>query len=147
MSGNFVCRGPLALRHPWGLGTTEARPCHPSSGLHSSRSLASGNSSLPFLLFRKHQQQSHIPVLGDGHCLGPAGMVGRELFPPSPVLTTTVLPLPSLPAPGAGSQQGGGPWENYPEPERRSRQTVPRALAGAWIQDASSTAQPPVGMC
>lgn len=25
MSGSFACRGPLALRHSWGLGTTEAK--------------------------------------------------------------------------------------------------------------------------
>ena len=42
----------------WAWVPRRRRPCHPSRGAHSSPFVASGNSSLPFFLFRKQHQQS-----------------------------------------------------------------------------------------
>ena len=61
----FAAVGPAAPRHPRVWVPRRRWPPHPSRGSHSSPFLASGNSSLPFLLFRKQQQQSQTPVLGD----------------------------------------------------------------------------------
>lgn len=101
----------------------------------------------PFFSLGNNNNKARL--LSWGTALPPPGRNGGgRAFPaPPPTATTTVLSLPFLPPPPrAGGQQGGGSWENSLEPEQRSRQTVPGALAGAWTQNASSVAQPPVGM-
>lgn len=101
----------------------------------------------PFFSLGNNNNKARL--LSWGTALPPSGRngAGRASPAPPPTVTTTVLSLPFLPPPPrAGGQQGGGPWENSLEPERRKRQTVPRALAAARTQNVSSAAQPPVGM-
>ena len=84
-------------------------PCHPSRGSHSSPFLASGNSSLPFLLLRKQQQQSQTPVLGDSAASIPQEWQQAEkaLSTPSPCQANhTARLLPTLPPPLAGGLAG-----------------------------------------
>lgn len=120
-------------------------PCHPSRGSHSSPFLASGNSSLPFLLFRKHQQ-SQTPVLGDSAASIPQEWQRAEKAlsstPPTP------LPRPANhncaaparpPSPLAGGLAG---WRSLGELPGGAEE--PADLApGPWQGPGLRAAQPP----
>lgn len=116
----------LGPRHPPGLGMQRQRACHPSRASHSSPFWVSGNSSLPFFLFRK-QKQSQTPVLGEGWASAPQEWLWERALSTPPLLTTTVLTLPSLP-PSLGSggrAEGPGktPWS----------QGASRQCRGPWL--------------
>lgn len=104
-----------------------------------------GNSSLPFLLLRKQQQQSWTPVLGDSAAPAPQEWWWEELFRSPPSLANHNCTAPAFPPSFFGWRPAG--WRSLGKfSEPRSQQTVPGALAGSWTQDASSAAQPPVWM-
>lgn len=120
----------VGQRHPSTLGPQTERHRHPSGSMHSSPSLAPGNSSLlPFSLGSKAKAE---PLLwgqgGRGKITGKAEKL--HLLPHQPQASPSILILFSSWRSCRVEGPGNIPWS-----PAWSRQTVPQALAGAELQD------------
>lgn len=126
----------------WVLVPRRRGACHPSRGSHSSPFLASGSSSLPFLLLRKQQQQSQTPVLGDSAASIPQEWQRAEkaLSTPSPCQANhTAGLLPTLPPPLAGGLAGWRSLGKLPGGAQEPADLAP----GPWQGPGLHAAQPP----